>query len=826
LVLTVPLLGFLGVTGVQVSTSVRTADDLETLARQVAIGREIDILVHELQRERDRTVGALAALAGGSPVRDLSGVSPDRIAVDRAVMVFESAARSLTGDPNFARAYAQAQSGLAELRLIRDGAQAGWLRSAAVFDAYSRIVADLQAMLLVPATISANIGIDQAIRAYANASRAKELMAQIRGHLYAVSSAGRFAPGEFDIVTDVRARQQVAITQFRDDADPAAVAVWDEAMSGQAGRNLSRLEQTLVDNARAGSLGVDPQQWWQASTTQLERVRGAEKQLLDGAILVAEERSADERRSSGASTLLTLFLLLIALLASFAVGRIMVRTLQSLREQALDVAQRKLPEMIERLRSEPGVLPTMPVEPIAIQTADEVGEVAEAFTAVHRSAVRLAGEQALMRHSLNAIHVNLARRSQALVERQLRLLDELESAEVDPDQLASLFRLDHLATRMRRNDENLLVLAGGDSDRRWTEPIPLSTVVLAAAAEIEQYPRVRHDITDNVHIAGHAVADLVHLIAELVENATLFSPPDTAVTVLGWKSDEGGATVVISDEGIGMSGDALARANRQIAAPGSIDVAAAERMGLLVVGHLANRHRVRVRLRSDGPGKDGVSGSGVTVLVELPATLLAEPPAGQPSLAAAAALRQFASGELAGTGAAGSQSPRALPSGVLPVAAPRGAAAESTDTLDAGAPAGASPAAESSGIPATRGLTRAVFPTEGGAARRTKPTRAEDVLGLAHDEAESLWWSREPRTTGSTVPKPRRPVEATIATDAGLPRRVPMAQLPTSAGDQRRNPAGTVRTEADPDEVSSTLSKFYDGVHRAEAEDVDLQAAK
>src|SRR5258706_435342 len=216
------------------------------------------------------------------------------------------------------------------------------------------------------------------------------------------------------------------------------------------------------------------------------------------------------------------------------------------------------------------------MESSCIWSRDEVGEVAEAFTAVLRSAVRLATEQALMRHNVDAIFVNLARRSQTLVERQLQLLDELESSEEDPDQLTNLFRLDHLATRMRRNDNNLLVLAGGEPSRRWTEPVPLAAVILAAAAEIEYYTRVRHDITDNIHLVGHAVADVVHLVAELLENATIFSPPDTGVTVMGWAAEDGEAALVIQDEGIGMSPEGLARAGQLVAAPVCIAVAAAE----------------------------------------------------------------------------------------------------------------------------------------------------------------------------------------------------------------------------------------------------------
>src|SRR5439155_10959661 len=323
------------------------------------------------------------------------------------------------------------------------------------------------------------------------------------------------------------------------------------------------------------------------------------------------------------ATLTVLVILIVAVLTSYVIGRSMVRSLRVLREQALDVAQHRLPDAIERLRTSPRGDPVIETGSVAVTNFDEIGEVAEAFTAVHRSAVRLAAEQAMMRRTVNSMFVNLARRSQTLVERQLQLLDTLEAVETDPDQLANLFRLDHLATRMRRNDENLLVLAGADASRRWPEPVSMSAVVLAAMAEIEQYPRIRHDVTHDVHIVGHAVADVGHLLAELFENATTFSPPDSIVTVTGGRGTErpgpnglaplglspmeaeargGGATVVITDRGLGMSPAGVAAANERLATPMAIDVAASERMGLVVVGHLAARHRITVELRGSPDG--------------------------------------------------------------------------------------------------------------------------------------------------------------------------------------------------------------------------------
>lgn len=620
LVLTLPLLGFLAVTGVQVASSVGNASQLDNFSRQVALGREVTALVHELQRERDRTAGVLAALGDAATgTRNVADLAPDRTGVDRAAAAFTEAAAPVLDDPSTARSYAAVQHGLAELPRIRDGVQSGWLRGQGAFDAYTSIIADLEAVMLLPAVLGGDAAVGQAVRAFVNASRAKELAAQIRGLLYVVCTTGRFGPGELEVVTDARAQRQAAVERFRADASGAQITAYDDTVSGQAVRTTDRLEQTVIDEARTPRLSVDPQQWWQASTTALELMRGVEVTLLNDAISAAEARSASQWRSTVLGSLGSALLLVIALLTSIVIGRNMVNTLRSLRLQALDVAQRRLPQVISQLRAAPKGAPAPDVEPITIRSGDEVGEVAEAFTAVLRSAVRLATEQTMMRHNVDAIFVNLARRSQALVERQLQLLDELESAEEDPEQLASLFRLDHLATRMRRNDNNLLVLAGGEPSRRWTEPVPLTALILAAAAEIEQYPRVRHDITDNIHVVGHAVADVVHLVAELLENATIFSPPDTPVVVLGWASDDGGAVLVVEDEGMGMSPDALALAERQVTAPMSIDVAAAERMGLVVVGHLAHRLGIRVGMRS--------AERGVVVLVSIPPELVVPAPA-------------------------------------------------------------------------------------------------------------------------------------------------------------------------------------------------------
>jgi PAS domain S-box-containing protein len=228
--------------------------------------------------------------------------------------------------------------------------------------------------------------------------------------------------------------------------------------------------------------------------------------------------------------------------------------------------------------------------------------------------IRDVTEQAALRKSIGDLLHNLARRSQGLVDRQLELIDELERSEADPDRLEELFRMDHLATRMRRNVENLIVLSGVDQRRRWSESVPLRDVVEAAVAEVEEYSRVQVAVIDELTLSGLAASDVAHLLAELVENATSFSSPTTRVEVSGGPAGNG-YVLEIQDHGIGMSEAELLEANRRLAAPLAADVAVSRMMGFHVVGRLAARHGIRVQLRHSWFG-------GVAAAVLLPGVLL------------------------------------------------------------------------------------------------------------------------------------------------------------------------------------------------------------
>ncbi|MET8245898.1 nitrate- and nitrite sensing domain-containing protein [Streptomyces sp. NPDC005202] len=358
--------------------------------------------------------------------------------------------------------------------------------------------------------------------------------------------------------------------------------------------------------------GITAQNWWAVNTLKFDAYRKIESDMANTAVNEAAAIADDAKQS----TFITGAVVVVALLAAFIlaglVARQMSRSMRQLRNAAFGIAEQRLPMLVDQLsRTDPGRVDTR-VAPIPITSTDEIGEVARAFDQVHREAVRLAAEQALLRGNINAIFTNLSRRNQSLIEGQLTLITELENNEADPDQLENLFKLDHLATRMRRNGENLLVLAGEEPGRRWDQPVPLVDVLRAASSEVEQYERIELSGVPEAEIHGRAVTDLVHLLAELLENATTFSSPQTKVRVTATRLPDGRIMIEIHDKGIGLTAEDFADINHKLANPPTVDVAISQRMGLFVVGRLADRHGIRVQLRPSGEQ------AGTTSLVMLP----------------------------------------------------------------------------------------------------------------------------------------------------------------------------------------------------------------
>jgi signal transduction histidine kinase len=385
-------------------------------------------------------------------------------------------------------------------------------------------------------------------------------------------------------------------------------------------------DKVLGSGGAPESLQVDPDVWYAAQSGLLRRLR-----LMQSELSTTMEREAYDiqvaahRRTLGTGAL-TGLLVGLSLAGAIIQAVRTSRRLRRMRATALTVAHDELPDAVARVSAapdEPAVRGTLQdsgarVEAMLPPGADEIGELATAFATVHRQALRLAAEQALQRMETTATFTALSRRGQTLVQRQLHLISEFARHEVDQASRARLFALDHLAARMRRNEENLLVLAGGDPGRRFTEPVPVREVIQLAAAEIEEPGRVDAVATPLVAVAAHVVGDVVHLLAELMENAASFSPPTTIVRVAARQAVDHVA-LSIFDEGIGLTADRLAEANERIAHPSALTSTLVGTMGLLVVGRLAARHGIEVRLTS-------VAGGGTAATVTLPERVLAPLP--------------------------------------------------------------------------------------------------------------------------------------------------------------------------------------------------------
>ncbi|GLY01337.1 nitrate- and nitrite sensing domain-containing protein [Actinoplanes sp. NBRC 101535] len=317
------------------------------------------------------------------------------------------------------------------------------------------------------------------------------------------------------------------------------------------------------------------------------------------------------------SGLLGLVALVLSIWVSVRVGRSIVGRLIRLRREALELASERLPSVVQRLQRGEAVDVDVETPPLEYGR-DEIGQLGHAFSDVQRTAVQSAVDEANVRRGINEVFLNIARRSQTLLHRQLSLLDKMERRETEPRELEDLYRVDHLATRMRRHAEDLVILAGAAPGRGWRNPVPVIDVIRGAISEVEEYKRVDIRAVTSSALLGRAVGDVIHLLAELIENAASYSPPHTRVQVVGQVLPNGYA-IEIEDRGLGMEPDAITEANRRLAEPPEFDPADSARLGLFVVAQLANRHNIRVSMRASAYG-------GVTAIVLVPGELVTAGP--------------------------------------------------------------------------------------------------------------------------------------------------------------------------------------------------------
>jgi len=505
---------------------------------------------------------------------------------------------------------------------------------------YDRIITGLITFVGDVATGSGNVTLENQVSTLAALLRVSDDASLERAYLYQALTkpTPQLTPGELDALNNTVAKKLADLAAFTSGATVTEFQLFQNTVSGQeVDEAESALRLAITSASSGGALKIgSPKQlqsnfctptgnvlqspracWRGIKGVQLTDIKTVAGNLVGQIQTQAGNLASRAQRSFILISIATIILLALVLLITTVVARSMIRPLRRLRSDALDIANSKLPEMVRRLSESEGGDESVEIEPVGVTSTDEIGEVARAFDQVHREAVRLAADEAMLRGNLNAMFVNLSRRSQSLIERQLTLIDNLEQSEQDADRLSSLFRLDHLATRMRRNSENLLVLAGHEgASRRWTQPVALVDVLRAAISEIEQYERVVLNVQPGIQVVGQAVNDIVHLVAEIVENATTFSPEDTQVYVTGQPLNSGGVLLDITDNGVGISEQEMAHANWRLDNPPVVDVAVSRRMGLFVVGRLAARHGVRVRLRHAQSG-------GLTALIWLPESVAA-----------------------------------------------------------------------------------------------------------------------------------------------------------------------------------------------------------
>ncbi|MET8281038.1 nitrate- and nitrite sensing domain-containing protein [Micromonospora sp. NPDC005174] len=461
-------------------------------------------------------------------------------------------------------------------------------------------------------------------RAVAAFARAKASVAEEEAVAFTALTAGQLDPEQFSSFVATLTSQQEALVAFSLAADPVQRALVDSTVSGDA---VGLSDRVASDITR--SVGQRPLVSAQDATAAIGAVndlmRWAEIQLQDRLLEQADEARSDVIRQAVVESILVLLTLIIAVSLAVVLARSLNDSLRRLREGALAVANHDLPDAVQRLQNMGSVgdggvdeIVRQVRDPIQLNSRDEVGQVASAFNVVHREAVRVAAEQAALRTSVSAMFLNLARRSQTLVDRMIGELDAIERGEEDPKRLAQLFELDHLATRMRRNDENLLVLAGADSAVPRRDDALVVDVLRAAQSEVELYNRIEFGTVDtDISVAAHAVNDVVRLVAELLDNATRFSPPNTTVVADGRRIRDY-VLIQIEDRGLGLTDEQLDSLNRRLAAPPSVDVAAFRLMGLAVVSRLASRYGIRVELRRNVEG-------GTVAQVTLPAATVILP---------------------------------------------------------------------------------------------------------------------------------------------------------------------------------------------------------
>ncbi len=585
------------------------ASDAAALGENVRFGVVATDLVHELQRERGLSSGFI-----GSADADATQMLNQRLVVDAARAEYDAGLALLrASDPVNGARFDLTLTDLGEIPAHRSAIDARSISIEETLAPYTIAINDiLDALSGLDFTI-ADAELTQELTALRSLSRGKELTGLERGFANGVVARGSFSDEpEHARYVQLTTDALVHLVEFRRNSPAEELAIFDSEINAVSGAS-DPLQAELSAVKPGDPISFDENTWWTAMTARVDAMRVAEIAISNDITDIADTVESDGQRALYTALAVAAALTLLLIGISFFIARTITVPMRRLSGAALKSAEDDLPEAISRIAAGEAVAPQ--TDDFDIEGPHEIVSLSNSVDSLRSTAVELAGEQAQVRRNVAALFVSLGRRNQSLLSRQMSFIDQLERDEPDAGRLQNLYRLDHLSTRIRRNAESLLVIAGAESPRRWTQPIEASDMIRAALSETEAYDRVDVAPSGSSPVLGAAVSDLTHLLAELIENATQFSPPNTRVNVTSRRVADT-LVITISDEGLGLSEDERTLLNNQLNAPSdTLDLDETGRLGLHVVARLAARHGVKVELQTNASG-------GTTARVELPSALV------------------------------------------------------------------------------------------------------------------------------------------------------------------------------------------------------------
>jgi len=615
LLVLVPVLSLIGIYVFAIGSTARDAVNLSR-ANSVknAVGDPIAAFMNQLSTERLLAIVYMASPSGANLAKLNVQVTKTNAAASNLHSALTASSTVADASPAEKQAIAALVRGTASLPSLRSQVSAQIISSSRAFGEYNAIVQQSYRVLSAAIREQNNAQVVAQALAFVRMGQSGDRLAQENTLLVAGQTSQHFTPGNLQTFTQLVGARRALYNLTLPDLDPQYRAYYTRAVSPRQYLALLSLENTVVGGTQPGAVPAVPPLAWQQSVGEVGTGLQTASQQAASALT-----SQANSQATGAYLRLILVggLGLVAIAVSIAlglwIGRRLVRELSSLRQTALELANERLPDVVSRLAAGEEVDASAQAPPITA-TSDEVRQVGEAFATVQQTAVEAAVGQAKLRQGISHIFRNLARRSQSLLHRQLTLLDAMERRARDPQELDDLFRVDHLATRMRRHAESLIILSGEAPARGWRNPVPLVDVLRAAVAEVEDYTRIKVSATTQASLAGPAVGDVIHMIAELAENATIYSPPQTPVLITGSVVGQGFA-VEIEDRGLGMSTAHRDEINAQLENPPAFDLSGSDQLGLFVAGQLAKRQNIRISLRSSAYG-------GTTAIVLIPRSLV------------------------------------------------------------------------------------------------------------------------------------------------------------------------------------------------------------